>query len=126
LDFSERERHAGIYALHEDLIQLRRNDPVFSRMAKIDGAVLGDRTFVVRYFAPDGADRILIMNLDMDLHFLSIPEPLLAPPPGCRWQVLFSSEHPKYGGSGIYLPESDLGWNIPGESATVLIPCAED
>lgn len=126
LDFSERARHADAYALHKDLIQLRRNDPVFSRMGKIDGAVLGDRTFVVRYFAPDGRDRLLILNLDMDLHLLSIPEPLLAPPRGCRWQVLFSSEHPKYGGSGVYPPESGLGWNILGESATVLLPRAED
>ena len=30
LDFSERERNAGSYQLHQDLIALRRTDPVFS------------------------------------------------------------------------------------------------
>jgi len=121
LDFSDRERHAGTYALHKDLIHLRKTDPVFRAM-KIDGAVLAERTFLVRYFAADGRDRILLVNLDMDLHLESIPEPLLAPPAGFRWEVLFSSEHPKYGGSGIYLPDKDGDWNIPGESATVLAP----
>jgi maltooligosyltrehalose trehalohydrolase len=121
LDFSEREHHAEIYALHKALIRLRQTDPVFCIM-KVDGAVLGDHTLLVRYFAPDGRDRILLLNLAMDLHFKSIPEPLLAPPPGCRWQVLFSSEHPKYGGSGVYPPDGDGDWNIAGESATVLWP----
>ena len=120
LDFSEREQHAGIYALHKDLIQLRKSDPVFQ--SRVDGAVLGERTLLVRYFANDGGDRVLLVNLDRDLHFKSVPEPLLAPPQGCRWQVLFSSEHPKYGGSGVYLPDRDGDWNIPGDSATVLSP----
>ena len=119
LDFSERDRHAEAYALHKDLIRLRRTDPVFRTM-KVDGAVLRDHTLLVRYFARDGRDRILLLNLDRDLHFNSIPEPLLAPPPGCRWQVLLSSEHPKYGGSGIYPPDGDGDWNIAGECATVL------
>jgi maltooligosyltrehalose trehalohydrolase len=58
----------------------------------------------------------------MDLHLKSVPEPLLAPPQGCNWRVLFSSEHPGYGGSGIYLPNRDGEWHIPGESATLLSP----
>jgi len=118
LDFSERETHGEVYDLHKDLIQLRKS----MEYSKIDGAVLGDRTLLVRYFASDGRDRILLVNLDMDLHLKSIPEPLLAPPAGCRWEVLFSSENPKYGGSGIYPPHADGDWNIPGESAIVLSP----
>ena len=124
LDFSERERHAESYSLHKDLMRLRKTDPVFKAIPelKIDGAVLSDRTFLVRYFAKGEGDRVLIINLDMDLHLKSVPEPLLAPPAGCRWEVLFSSEHPKYGGGGIYVPDRKGEWNIPGDSAIVLAP----
>ena len=125
LAFSERKTHAPTYALHRDLIQLRNNDPVFRAMSsvKIDGAVLGDRAFLIRYFAED-SERVLLVNLDIDLHLKSVPEPLLAPPRGCKWQVLFSSEDPTYGGSGIYLPGEDGEWHIPGESAILLSPVA--
>jgi maltooligosyltrehalose trehalohydrolase len=123
LDFSERESHAEIYRLHKDLIVLRKRDPAFR--GRVDGAVLGDRTWLVRYFVPDGRDRLLLVNLDIDVHLKSVPEPLLAPPQGCRWQVLFSSEDPQYGGSGVYPPDGDGDWNIPGESATVLMPVEE-
>ena len=53
LDFSERDRHAGIYQLHKDLIALRRNDPVFSkpRHHGTDGAILSPSAFVLRYFS---------------------------------------------------------------------------
>lgn len=122
LDLSDRERHADTYALHKDLIQLRKDDPVFKAMPKIDGAVLRDHTFIVRYFASDRMDRVLLVNLDKDFHFASVPEPLMAPPPGFGWRVLFSSEHPKYGGAGSYSPEDEGCWNIPGESAIVLTP----
>ena len=41
LDFSEREKHASIYNLHKDLLQLRATDSVISEacFGKIDGAV---------------------------------------------------------------------------------------
>src|SRR6185503_1281405 len=43
LDWSEREKHSNIYALHRDLLHLRRSDPVFAhpRRGGMDGAVLG-------------------------------------------------------------------------------------
>ncbi len=125
LEFSERKTHAATYALHKDLIRLRNSDPVFHAMSsvKVDGAVLGDRAFLVRYFA-GGDDRLLLVNLDRDLHLKSVPEPLIAPPQGCQWQVLFSSEHPDYGGSGVYLPNENGEWHIPGECAILLSPLA--
>jgi maltooligosyltrehalose trehalohydrolase len=127
LAFPERESHAGIYALHKDLIRLRKSDPVFRAMSsvKVDGAVLGDRAFVVRYLA-GGNDRVLIVNLDRDLHLKSVPEPLIAPPQGCQWNVLFSSEHPDYGGSGAFLPNEPGEWNIPGECAILLSPAGQN
>src|SRR5262249_2213006 len=43
LDFAERERHAEAYALHRDLLRLRREEPAFraQRPGGVDGAVLG-------------------------------------------------------------------------------------
>ena len=45
----------------------------------IDGAVLGPAGVCIsRFFAPDGADRLLVVNLGRDLHMNPAPEPLLA------------------------------------------------
>ena len=42
LDLGERERHASVYALHRDLLALRREDPILAhRPCRFDGAVLG-------------------------------------------------------------------------------------
>src|SRR5208282_2437325 len=41
LDLGERQRHASVYALHRDLLALRRTDPVLARRpCQIDGAEL--------------------------------------------------------------------------------------
>ncbi|HUS59076.1 MAG TPA: malto-oligosyltrehalose trehalohydrolase [Planctomycetota bacterium] len=125
LDFSERERHADMYALHCDLLRLRREDPVFreQRADTLEGAVLGHDAFVLRFFGEAGDDRLLVVNLGRDLHFVPGPEPLLAPPlAGAPWALLWSSEHPRYGGSGTPALDADEGWRIPGNAAVVLEP----
>jgi maltooligosyltrehalose trehalohydrolase len=122
LDFTERVTHAAAYRLHRDLLELRRDDPIFRRqvIGGIDGAVLSDRAFLLRFFAETALeDRLLIVNLGRDLHRTSIPEPLLAPPPGTDWTIRLSSEDPKYGGSGIAPTWLDEQWNIAGECAMV-------
>jgi maltooligosyltrehalose trehalohydrolase len=124
LDLSERQKHSGIYELHRDLLKLRHTDPVFSRPRPrgLDGAVLGPAAFVLRYFAADGADRLLLVNFGRDLHLNPAPEPLLAPVEGQGWRVLWSSEEPRYGGCGTAPPETEDNWRIPGEAAVVLVP----
>jgi maltooligosyltrehalose trehalohydrolase len=124
LDFSQRERHAHLYALHKDLLRLRKNDPVFRAQRKngLDGAVLDRRAFVLRFFSPEHGDRLLLVNLEGDLELMPAPEPLLAPPRGARWEVLFSTEDQRYGGLGVYSPEGEQGWRIPGQAAVVLAP----
>ena len=121
LDFSERERHASYYALHSDLLKLRREDAVFRapRAAGMDGAVLGTEAFVLRFFGDNGDDRLLLINLGIDLQFNAIPEPLLAPVEGCAWKLIWSSEDPRYGGDGTP-PLGGKGWRIPGHAALVL------
>jgi maltooligosyltrehalose trehalohydrolase len=126
LDFTERKTHAAIYALHRDLLKLRREDPVLNpaRQARFDGAVLGGRSLVLRFFAPDGEDRLLVVNLDQDLHFDPAPVPLLAPPEASCWQTLWSSEDPRYDGNGTPALDTDENWRIPGHAAVVLAPVA--
>jgi maltooligosyltrehalose trehalohydrolase len=129
LDHAERARHAEAYALHRDLLRLRREDPVFrlQRPGGVDGAVLGPGAFVLRYFGDEGDDRLLVINLGPDLHLDPAPEPLLAPPSGALWDPIWSSEDPRYGGGGTPPLESDAdNWRIPGHAAVALAPRIED
>jgi maltooligosyltrehalose trehalohydrolase len=124
LDLGERGTHADIYALHRDLLRLRREDTVLGSQQPggVDGAVLAAQAFVLRFFSSDGVDRLLIVNLGGDLRLDPAPEPLLAPPEAGRWDLLWSSEDPRYGGRGTPPVETSEGWRIPGQCAVVLIP----
>ena len=128
LDWSEWERNPEAVALHRDLLELRRTDPAFRMQSygRLDGAVLGAQVFVLRYFVEAGQDRLLIVNVGADLHLTQAPEPLLAPPEGKLWQVLWSSDDPSYGGSGFIHPDTAEYWRIQGESAIVLSPARGD
>ena len=120
LDLGERERHSPIYEMHKDLLRLRREDPVFRLQKRVDGAVLANDAFVLRYFGEDGAARLLLVNLGCHRPLDPAPEPLLAPPEGQDWQMLWSSENPRYGGSGTPPVYGDKGWRIPGQAAVVM------
>jgi maltooligosyltrehalose trehalohydrolase len=124
LDLTEREKHAHAYALHLDLLRLRREERVFKaqRTGGYDGAVLGPDCFLLRFFGTDRDDRLLLVNFGRSEHLYPAPEPLLAPPAGKRWRMLWSSELPKYGGPGAVEPEADETWRIPAEAAVVLKP----
>jgi maltooligosyltrehalose trehalohydrolase len=124
LDLSERERQTEVYALHCDLLRMRKEDAAFSSQhaGAFDGAVLGPEAFLIRFFNEKSGDRLLLVNLGADLHLKTAPEPLLAPPEKRRWEILWSSEDPRYGGSGTPAVETDEGWCIPGHAAVVLLP----
>jgi maltooligosyltrehalose trehalohydrolase len=123
LDLTERERHAAAYALHRDLLRLRREDPTFREPARFDGAVLDQESFVLRFFSREGDDRLLLVNLGRELYLRPAPEPLLAPVSGGGWATLWSSDSPIYGGTGTpdELETAD-NWIIPGHAAVVLRP----
>ena len=127
LDSSERTRgaHGQLYELHRDLLQLRKTDPVIARAdaRRLDGAVLSEDAFVVRFFS-DGSDddRLLIVDLGRDLALTPAPEPLLAPPDDRGWRTIWSSEDPRYGGFGVPPLETDGAWTIPGHAAFLLGP----
>lgn len=125
LDHAEVHTHAEIYALHKDLLTLRREDPVISRQGEdgLDGAVLSSTCFVLRFFSPGfKKDRLLFVNLGTDLEFDPAPEPLLAPPAGQVWTKVFSSDDPQYGGCGTAQMDTEENWKIPGKAAVLLQP----
>ena len=122
LDFSERQTHAGVYRLYKDLLALRRADPAIARQdrKRVDGAVLGEHCFVLRWFGAGEADRLLLVNLGHELHLQQVPEPLLAPPPDQDWSLLWSSDELHYGGPGVRPVYHDRRWSAPAEQATLL------
>lgn len=125
IDWSEREKNFEALSLTKDLLRLRREDPVLrsQRVRGLDGAVLSDSAFVIRFFGDPLDDRLLVVNLGSRLHAAPIPEPLVAPPRGRAWKTVFSTESPKYGGWGTPPLETiDDGWWIPAECAALLIP----
>lgn len=125
LDWQEHDAQSPIYLIHKDLIALRRHDRVFSRVSHVkrDGAIFDDDSFLIRYCGGDSGDRLLLCNFGVDKLLDPSPEPLLAPPSGTTWQLLWSSEDIRYGGSGtppLHTPQ----WLIPGHSAVVLASSA--
>lgn len=124
LDLSERTTHITEYQLTKDLLKLRQSDRAFHarHRSQVDGAVLNEQAFVLRYFSEEQfADRLVIVNLGTDLHLPIVPEPLLAPPANSKWKLALSTEEPQYGGRGISPVETENeGWRIPGEAAVIL------
>jgi maltooligosyltrehalose trehalohydrolase len=119
------ETHAEALALHRELLKLRAEDPVISQQdaTKLEGAVLSAQAFVLRWQDSQHGDRLLVVNLDRELELRSPAEPLLSPPHGARWSLLWSSEHPRYGGHGTALPVAEGGrgpWRLTAQSAVLL------
>jgi maltooligosyltrehalose trehalohydrolase len=128
LDFGERQTHQAAYALHRDLLSLRSGDPVLARAGALrpEGAVLGPATFVLRYLDPEYGDRLLVVNLDRDLEFVPVREPLLAPPADLRWRLRWSSESLEYGGEGTAAIDLDARFVLPTNTALLFVPDRAD
>jgi maltooligosyltrehalose trehalohydrolase len=121
LTFEERKTHTRTYALHRDLIALRRSMTAITKPVRVDGAVLAPEAMGMRFFSPDG-DLLLVVNLGCDLDLSPAPEPLLGPPCGAEWMLLWSSESVKYGGHGTAPVNPNAEWWLPGESALLFGP----
>jgi maltooligosyltrehalose trehalohydrolase len=124
LDFKDRRRNAPFYCMVKELIAMRREDDAFRTQTSggVDGAVLSTGAFVLRFFMKGQQERLLLINLGLDLYLDPAPEPLLAPPEGCRWTQRWSSEEPRFGGGGTYPLDTDENWRVPGYAAVVLAP----
>ena len=124
----DRDRSEGmeLQRFFHDLLALRREDPVIAKQRKgsVDGAVLSDDCFVLRYFGDDStegeSDRLLVVNFGLFLELVHVPEPLLAPPSGKQWNLKWNSEQLEYGGSSAMSPITTKGWHIPEEAAILL------
>ena len=116
------DRHV---ALHRDLLRLRRTDPAFTdaRPEALDGAVLSEHAFALRYFQDDAmGDRLLLVNLGPSFARPAVPEPLVAPPERAGWRLAWSSEDPRYGGHGTAQPFDRARLAIPARAAIVVVP----
>ena len=127
LNFAERATHSHLYQLYRDLLRLRREDARFREQISggLDGAVLGRTSFVLRYSSNEGNDRLLIVNLGKRSALDPLPEPLLAPPLGFRWETLWTSESVRYGGPGPSDVVTEQRWILPAEAAVALHPVRE-
>jgi maltooligosyltrehalose trehalohydrolase len=87
----------------------------------VDGAVLAQEAFVLRFFGEnENDDRLVLINLGKDLEFEPCPEPLLAPPEGCTWTEVLSTEEPRFGGCGAPSSYNNGRWYLTAHSAIVL------
>ena len=117
LDFKDRQRNAPFYSMVKELLALRLLDRGFPRAnsgAPSTVQCSAAKALCLRFFAAGKDDRLLMVNLGLDLELDSVPEPLLAPPEGCHWATRWSSEDPRFGGGGTYPLETDQNWRIPG------------
>lgn len=121
---NDRRAHGPAWRLHRDLLRLRRETRACSLQQRggVDGFVLSDQAWGLRFFAGGEDDRLLLVNLGRDLALPSIADPLAAPPEGCDWRVEWSSEHPAYDGAGVRALSPERRWTLSGESAVVLRP----
>jgi maltooligosyltrehalose trehalohydrolase len=122
LDFSEREKNRELYDLHIDLLKLRREDSRFRQQSSggFDGAVLGRLSLVLRYFSDANDDRLLLVNFGQSQVTDPASEPLLAPPTGHKWETLWTSDSPRYGGAGSITLATQEQWILPAESTVAL------
>lgn len=127
LDLTERESHKEMYLLHQDLFKIRKEDPVISKQdrSKLDGAVLNDACFILRYFGEKGDDRLILVNFGKDIFAKSIAEPLIAPSKKGEWKLIWSSENLNYGGKGISNPIQNGDWHIIGHCLLLLKSISE-
>ena len=125
LKWEEREANGQFVALHRDLLAMRRRDAAFRAQdaTAVDGAVLGAEMFVLRFATAHPEDeRLLCVNLGVDIDRPSFAEPLVAPPDGHTWTLHWSTGDAAYGGFGTPPVVTEAGWHIPGHAAVVLRP----
>src|SRR4051794_17563854 len=120
LEWGEVERNGHVMRLHRDLIRLRREDPTFRQQDRtaVEGSVIAPEAFLLRWFGEDYDDRLALFNLGVDREMYPIADPMLAPPMGRKWTVLFSSDESCYGGMGTP-PFDGKNWRAPGHAAVV-------
>ncbi len=127
LDVRERQLNAAHYALHRDLIALRKSDCVIGGVAepRVDGGVLTGHAFVVRLTVRGQGTRLLVVNLGPEAEVRSTEALLVSPESHAGWRRLWHSDAPAYGADGgSPLRFDEQTWRIRPESATLLAAVA--
>ena len=119
LEWREPETGREARRLYGDLIGLRQRDVVLSAVgtfdASIDSSSPTSDLVLIRYSR--GADaRLLVINLG-PLTTCPMNDPLLAPGAGRRWELLFCSERPAYGGTGVDETFNQGCWRLQSHCA---------
>jgi maltooligosyltrehalose trehalohydrolase len=122
LDERERTTDNPWFRLYSDLLRLRKSDAVFSALGtdhvRVASSAPASTILLVRYLAAS-ADRLIVVNFGDD-HLSPMNDPLLAPRPAVKWEQIWSSEHPRYGGGGTLEFAQEGRWLIPAHSTSVL------
>jgi len=82
--------------------------------------VLGQLSFVLRYFSGANDDRLLLVNFGESQVLHPVSEPVLAPLTGHKWETLWTSDSPRYGGAGSIAVATQEQWILSAESAVAL------
>jgi maltooligosyltrehalose trehalohydrolase len=128
LRVEERAARSHIELMHRELLGLRREDPLIARQDRfsIDGAVLGDNAFALRFRGTGHVgDRLLLVNLGNGTGPVVLAEPLLVAGEGKRWLALWDSDDPRYGGCGSSSAWDGLRWQLPAEHASLWMVAPE-
>lgn len=120
LNFEELNNNRAIFSLYKDLIQLRKTLPFCKgdNHYTFDGALLNSDTLAIRCFGK--ISYLFLINLNLPLLMDCLPEPLLALHSNAKWELVWSSEDPMYGGEGIIIPPKAGPWHIQGQCCTLL------
>ena len=102
LDWSEVDRmpHAGVLALHRELLRLRRAHPALRRRdrASFAAAAVGERAVALRRTAEDGSALLLVASFGDSLRVDLGEREETRAPEGGRWKLLLSTEEGRFGG----------------------------
>jgi maltooligosyltrehalose trehalohydrolase len=82
--------------------------------------VIGPEALLLRFFHDEG-DRLLLLNLGTELRLASCSDPLIAPPAGHAWTIVWSSDDLQYGGDGT-APFDPADLRLPPHALLVLAP----
>jgi len=114
LQWTDSRHAAESLKLHGDLLRLRRDDPVLSKLGTSETAIATSApTPAVAVLRHERAreERLVLVNLGT-MTTLEMNDPLLAAPSGQKWDMTWCSEHADYGGSGIVESFGDGQWTL--------------
>lgn len=121
LDWTERERpgHAGVLALYEHLLRLRRSEPTLRMRARgsFDARALGKGSLALRRTDSRGEALLLVVCFRGEIRVDLTRNSATAAPEETRWRYLLATEESRFGGCaswGRMEPDGVLHLTSPG------------